>query len=475
MSRPSAQLGSSQALDDERLQRDAHWRDSFALPARPRTTWPIAVGVLVIVGFLGGLGAWAALAPISAAAVAQGQLRVEGNRRTVQHLEGGIIREFLVRDGAAVRQGEVLLRLDDAQSGATADNFRAQLDAAHALNARLVAERDHRDSIDFPPDLLTRRGEPRVAEMIDSQQSAFDSRRQALEGQKAVLRQRVGQHRAQIEAARAQITFTERQMQLIEQEVTSIEPLVNRGVIARPRYLALLREGAGLSGTREQQRGAISQAEQGIGEAEMQMLQLDNNLLNDVATQLQDVRAKIADYEERLRGAADVQQRREVVAPVAGVVANMRFFTIGGVVRPGDPILDLVPRDETLVLDVRISPMDIDVVDVGQTAEVRLTAFRQRAMPILLGRVTYVSADLANDSRPELQAQPQQRSEQSTANAPYYRATVALDMEQIRRRENATLTAGMPGEVLIVAGERTMLSYLWQPLHDSLRRAFREH
>jgi HlyD family type I secretion membrane fusion protein len=473
MSRLPAHLGSARALEIERLQRDQDWRDNFAIPARPRTRWPIAAGVVIILVFLGALGAWAAHAPISSAAVANGQLRVEGNRRTVQHLEGGIIREFLVRDGAAVQQGDVLLRLDDVQSQATSENFRAQLDASLALNARLVAERDHRDTIEFPTELLARRSEVRVAEMIVSQQSAFDSRRRAVEGQKAVLRQRIGQYRAQIDASRAQISFTERQMELIRQEVSSIEPLVNRGVIARPRYLALQREDAGLSGTREQQLGAIAQAEQGIGEAEMQMLQLDNNLLNDVTTQLQDVRTKIADYEERLRGAADVQQRREVVAPVGGVVANMRFFTIGGVVRPGDPILDLVPRDETLVVDVRISPMDIDVVEVGQTTEVKLTAFRQRVMPILLGRVTYVSADVTNDARPDPQSQ-QQRPDQPGANGPYYRATVALDMEQIRHLENVTLTAGMPAEVLVIAGERTMLSYLWQPLRDSLRRAFRE-
>lgn len=471
MSRASVPVSGTSTLNLVRLRRDEDWRANFAVPEKPRTNVPIFAGVAVILLFFGVIGTWAATAPISSAVVAPGQLRVDGNRQTVQHLEGGIVREFLVRNGTVVHQGDILLRLDDSQSLATSENIRAQLDAAMALYARLVAERDRRDSISFPTELLARRGEPRVAEMIASQQTAFDSRRRAIEGQKAILRQRIAQYEEQIRGSRGQIAYTEQQIQLIQSELASIEPLVNSGLITRPRYLALQREQAALNGTREQQISAIAQAEQGIGEAQMQIIQLENNLANDVATQLQDVGTRIADYEERLGAAADVQQRRELVAPVAGVVANMRLFTVGGVVRPGEPILEIVPL-ETLVVEVGVSSMDIDVVEVGMIAEVKLSAFRQRVMPILLGRVTYVSADVTSDEPGD--AQNAQRADQAR-NTPIYRVTIALDMEQVRSLPNVTLTAGMPAEVLILAGERTMLSYLWQPVRDSLRHAFREH
>ena len=312
-------------------------------------------------------------------------------------------------------------------------------------------------------------------EILSSQQTAFDSHRQAIEGQKAIFQRKIAQFRAQITGSQGQIASLDRQIALIQAELEATEPLVQRNLLPLPRFLALQREQAGLMGQRDKEQGAIAQAEQGIGEVEMQMLQLKNNLMNDVAKDLQDVRGKIADFEERLRGASDVQLRRELKAPIGGVVTNFRFFTVGGVVRPGEPILDIVPSDEVLIAEVRINPTDIDVVEVGQTAEIRLTAFRQRALPMLTGRVTYVSADVVGDPRAG-PGDPQQAAEpgRSTPNGSFYRATLALDMAQIRQLKGLTLTAGMPAEVLIKAGERTFVSYLWQPIRDSLRRGFRE-
>lgn len=422
--------------------------------------------ILTYMFVVGGL-VWASTAPLAEGAVASGIVSPDGSRRTVQHLEGGIIRELLVRDGAIVREGDVLLRLDDIQAGATTDNLRAQLDAVRALQARLVAERDNLTAIEFPADLVSRRSEPRVSEVLDGQQAAFDSGRQAVEGQKAVLRQRAAQYAALIQGSRGQISHIDRQLRLIGEELAAIEPLVEQKVIAKPRYLSLQREAAALAGAREQQLGAIAQAEQGIGEAEMQILQLDNNIRNEIASQLQEIHTRIAEYEERLRGARDVHQRREVLAPVGGIVTNLRFFTPGGVVRPGEPLLDIVPRHEELVVDVRVSPTDIDVVEVGMQAEVKLSAFRQRAMPILHGTVTYVAADISADTRGE-------RTDDVRASS-HYRATVRLNPGELDRiGDRITATAGMPAEVLILAGERSVLSYLWQPIRDSLRRAFRE-
>ncbi len=429
------------------------------IPNRPSTRADIWVGIALVAMFTAGLGVWSAWAPLAAATQASGSLVVEGSRRTVQHLEGGIIREFLVRDGDRVTENQVLLRLDDTQTAATAEALRGAVDGFRALDARLAAERGEADRVNFPDDLGQRRGELRVAEILAGQEAIFSSRRVALDGQSAILRQRIAQLRAEIRSYEAQMKSHDDQLFFVRAEIDDVRGLVEKGLERRPRMLALQRTAAQLVGGRDQQLGLIAKAEQTIQETELQLLQLRNARQAEITTEQRDLQTRLADVEERLRAASDVQRRRDVLAPVAGTITSLRFHTIGGVVRPGEPLLDVVPTEEGLVVEVRILPNDINAVVVGMPAEIRLTAFRQRVVPAVHGKVVYVAADVESDPR----------SAQS-----FFRAKVRIDPSQLAALEDVVLAPGMPADVMISAGDRTLLRYLAQPLLDSFHRAFRE-
>ncbi len=430
-----------------------------SLPVRPPTRTDMWIGIALVVVFTAGLGAWSAWAPLAAATQASGSLVVEGSRRTVQHLEGGIIREFLVRDGDRVVENQVLVRLDDTQTAATAEALRGAVDGFRALDARLAAERIEADRVTFPDDLAQRRGEQRVAEILAGQEAIFSSRQIALDGQSSILRQRIAQLRAEIRSYEAQMKSHDDQLFFVRAEIDDVRGLVEKGLERRPRMLALQRTAAQLVGGRDQQLGLIAKAEQTIQETELQLLQLRNARQAEITTEQRDLQTRLADVEERLRAASDVQRRRDVLAPVAGTITSLRFHTIGGVVRAGEPLLDVVPTEEGLVVEVRILPNDINSVSVDMPAEIRLTAFRQRVVPAVHGKVIYVAADVESDPR----------TMQS-----FYRAKIRIDPSQLAALEDVALAPGMPADVMISAGSRTLLRYLAQPLLDSFHRAFRE-
>lgn len=429
------------------------------VPARPDITVPLILGSAVAALFVALLVGWSFLAPLASAAVAPGQIVTDGSRRTVQHLEGGIIREILVKDGDRVRAGQVVVRLDDTQSAASTDLLRAQWDVLRAQNTRLNAEIAEETTLVFPADMLARKNEPRVAEIIANQTALFDARQRAYQGIVAVLRQRAEQLRSEIASYEGLLRSVQEQLGSINGEIKDVQELVDKGYERRPRLLALQRQAAALTGTKDQHLAMIAKARQAITETELQIAQQTNARRNEVATDRRDTQAQLADVEEKLRSAQDVRVRREVTAPVAGVVTNLRFHTIGGVVKPGDPLLDIVAENEALMVEVRIAPTDIDIVEAGQEAEVRLTAFKMRTMPLLTGKVAYVAADVETDAKTGIS---------------FYRGRVQIDQEQLKFVPHAKLTAGMPAEVMILAGERTLLQYLVQPLLDSFRRAFRE-
>ncbi len=453
-------------VQDQRLGRAlVPYSGGYPLPpplqvaTMPRYRGVALVGALVSALFAGGFGVWAATAPLSAAAVAQGQVKVEGNRRTIQNLEGGIIREILVKEGDRVAAGQMLMRLDDTQSSASADALQGQLDSMRALDARLTAERIDSETVAFPPDLASRRGDAKVTEILQGQEAIFRTRRLALDGQTSILRQRIEQLRAQVRANEAQMNAMGSQLRLIREEITTVDDLVKKGFERRPRLLALQRQEAQLLGSQNEQRGLIARSQQAIAETELQIIQTRTSLRNEVVNEQRDVQTKIAESNERLRAASDVLVRREILSPVAGTITNLRFFTVGGVIRPGDPVLDVIPLNEQLVIEVQVQPTDIDIVGVGMEAEVRLTAFKQRTVPVLFGHVVSVSPDIFQNER---------------NGQPYYRATVNIDPEQLVKLEGLSLQPGMPAEVLIISGERTMFRYLADPIVQSFRRAFRE-
>ena len=447
-------------------QRWASRRPELAAPAESVSLMhelrrPVRAGVLVIVLFFGGSGWWAASAPLAGAAIAPGVISPDGSRRVVQHLEGGIIREILVSDGSRVRAGDPLIVLEDVQARAGFDALEARFHTLAATQARLLAEQSAAASVSFPAWLIeATSNDPTALEAMVAQRALFDTRAKALEDRKDILRRRMEQLREEIAGLEAQILADSRQIALIDEEIQDVEQLYRKGLERKSRLLALQRARTDIHGNRAERRARIARAQQAIGETELQIIAQDTAQLEAVNEEASQIQVELAEVEQRLAASRDVLQRTLISAPVDGTVVALRFRTPGGVVRPGEPVLEIVPDNEELLIDARLSPMDIDVVRAGLPARVVLPAFQQRHMPQIAGRVRQVSPDAIAD------AQTGQR---------FFAVRVEIDRDRLAALAPAIeLTPGMPAEVYITTGERTALDYLLGPLYDSLRRAWRE-
>ncbi len=427
------------------------------MPSRPGVGVPKFAGLAAIAVFFVGFGGWAAVAPLQSAVIAQGIVGVESTRKTVQHLEGGIIREILVRDGDKVVAGQELVRLDDTQPLASLDLVRKRRDVGLAMQARLEAQRDLRTILTFPAELLTRRAEVDVGELIRAQTDIFTNMEQSLKGQTAILNQRMQQLRSEITGIEGEIAAEDRQIALLKEQIKTEESLLAKGLSPRARMLELQREEAALEGRRSQNRAAIARANQSIGESQLQAGELKTAFVNDAVGQLGDVQATLFDLTERLRAAQDINYRAVVRAPTEGTVVNLRFHSPGGVIGPGNPILDLVPAEDRLVVEARVEPHDADIVVAGLEAQVRLTAFNQRHALPLMGRVINVSADRLVDER---------------SGSPYYLARVELLPSPLLAQTK--INPGMPAEVIVVTSAHTLAAYLLEPISGVFRRALRE-
>ncbi|OWJ64144.1 HlyD family type I secretion periplasmic adaptor subunit [Inquilinus limosus] len=419
------------------------------------------IGGVVIGVFVFGFGAWAAVSPLASAAIANGVVSPEGNRRTVQHLEGGIIRELLVKDGTEVKAGDTLLVLDATRDLATYDSVRMQRLADMAALARLDAEQAGAPAITMPAEVLDEAAKsPGAAALVQAQQEQFTSRRESINGQKSVLQQRVEQSRSDIEGLKAQITSADTQLELIQQEINGVAPLVAKGLYERPRLLALQRTQAQIGGQKAADTSSIAKAQQLIGESQMRMLALDSDFRDKIAEERANTQKELAQLDEKLRSAGDVVGRTRILAPVDGVVVNLKYHTLGGVIQPGAPILELVPKNDRLVIDVQVQPNDIDTVREGQSALVRFTAYHQRNMPRIDGTVIYVAADSTQDE---------------ATKRSYFLAKVEVDPSLLKRvAPQVNLSAGMPAEASIMTGTRTALQYAVDPLVHAFQRSFIE-
>ena len=425
---------------------------------RPRTRGPVLLGVAALLAFVGGFAAFSVLVPLSEAAIAPGTIKAEGSRRSIAHLEGGIVREILVRDGDQVHAGQPLLRLDDVQAVTGREAARAQRWSLLAQDSRVAAEIAGAPAIAFPPDLLAT-NDPRAREAMDGQRVLFASRQASLRSQLQMLEQRILQFQSAGASAEAQIGSQRRQLALLQREEADVQVLVRQGLERFPRLLGLQRQVASADGTIADLAAQMERARAQVAEAQFQIRQVMDQRLQEVSTEGREVRTKLNDAEERLRAADDVSARREILAPEDGTVLNARFFNPGAVVRAGEPVMELVPARDKLIAEVRVAPTDIDSVHPGLRAEIRLPAFKQRLVPFLNGEVTVVAGDVTTEER---------------SGQEYYRVRVTIDEEQLSRLENVTLRAGMPVEAQIQVGERSFLRYMIQPLIDSFHRAFRE-
>jgi len=420
----------------------------------------LVLGALVIFCFFGVFGGWAAFARLESAAIATGMVTVESKRKTVQHLEGGIVREIFVRDGDQVTVNQVLVRLDQTQVRATLELVLDRRRAAQALEARLVAERDGMDEIYFPHDLAKFAKHPKIAEMIEGQRKIFESRRQSRAGQEAILKKRIAQSQEEITGLQGQIRSEDTQISLIEREIVDVRSLYDKGLAKQARLLALERTKAEIEGSLHQNRALIARTKQSILELEAQIAELTTTSINEVVQELREVGQEKLELDERINAAKDVLQRTYVRAPITGAVVESQLNTIGGVIAPGEKLMDIVPGDEKLIVEARIDPGDIDIVHPGLDAQVRFTAFSQRNTVPVDGKVISVSADQLTDER---------------TGASYYLASVELRGDQAEALNGADLYPGMQAEVMIVTGKQTPLEYLVKPITMSLNRAMREN
>lgn len=426
---------------------------------KPPVRTVVAIGAAIVAVFFGIFGVWAAVAPLNTAAIAPGEVTVEGKRKTVQHFEGGIVSEILVRDGAQVAAGQVLVRLERTQAQAVLSLVEGRHLSARALAARLVAERDDAETIVFPPAMLSRAADPAYRTAMDGQRRIFDARRNALSSKIALLRKRDSQVRIEISGLRAQVKADDRQLALIEEELSGIRSLVKRGLVPKPRLLALERRAAEISGGRGRNIAAIARAQQSMGETRLKIQDLKASRLNEVVRELRDVESRLDDLGERRSASSDVLTRTEIRAPIAGTVVGLKIATTGGVIAAGEAIMDIVPADDRLIVEAKVSPQDIDIVRAGLPAQVRFTALSQRNSVPVDGDVVSVSADrLADQFTPE----------------GYYLARIALLPDVQKSLGGVKLQPGMQAEVMIVTGANTALGYFMKPVANSFNRAFRE-
>jgi HlyD family type I secretion membrane fusion protein len=416
----------------------------------------VGSGIAIIVAGVLALGGWTVLAPLSGAIVAPAFVKIDLNRKVVQHAEGGIVREIHVRDGDRVKQGQVLVVLDDVKVDANLELLSIQLIAERAKGARLEAEAAYAPKLGFPPDILRREREQRVAEILERERALFQSRRGSVESQVAALRSQIRETQTETTALLEQIAAEDRAIGLQKEELRANEELLKQNFVQKTRVLTLQRAVAEYEVKHGEHRADLARSRQKASELELRIITAQNTYKQTAVDELKDATAHIFDLEERLRPSRDAAQRQQVLAPIGGEIVGLKVFTAGAVVGPRDVLMEIVPADKTLIVEARIRPEDINHVHVGDEAEVRLTAYKQRTTPLVAGRVSYVSGDRLVDAE---------------GKSAYYMAHVAVAPASLGELR---MQAGMPAEVYVRTDSRTVLDYLLAPVTAYLRRAMRE-
>lgn len=416
-------------------------------------------GVLAVVLLAGGVGGWAATTDLAGAVIAQGQMVVDSNDKKVQHPTGGVVGELRVKEGSRVKANDVLIRLDDTQTRANLAIVTKSLNELMARQARDEAERDDAAEIVFPANLLARISDLDVAHVVNGERRLFEIKRAARAGQKAQIRERIAQLNEEIQGTTMQQEARLLQIEWIKKELVGVNDLWAKKLTAYSRVTTLERDAARLEGERGQLISAIAQSKGKIGELELQIIQIDQDMRAEVGKDLAEIRAKSSELVERKVAAEDQLKRVDIRAPLDGVVHQLNVHTVGGVITAGEPIMLIVPESEALTVEAKIQPQDIDQVRFGQKALLRFSAFNQRTTPELIGTLTRISADVTQDQK---------------SGVSFYTVRISVPEDEIARLEGLKLIAGMPVEAFIQTGERNVMSYLVKPLSDQVMRAFRE-
>lgn len=416
-------------------------------------------GYIILTLFFGGIIVWSVFAPLASAVIANGTIKVDTNRKKIQHLEGGQVKDILVRNGDHVRVGDVLIRLDETRAGASHGVVQSGYYAALAEQARLMAERDGHATIHFPDELASKVSDPKVADLIAVQRTLFHARRITLTGQNQILGKQVDQLNKKIEGLAAQQRSKEEQLASLKVDLDGLVKLSAQRMVEKTRLHNVEREISRLEGERVEHVSDIASVSANISEKELQMFQIRKDFNEEVVKDLRKVQAEVLDYLQRINASRHVLEQTEIRSPVEGTVVGAQIHTLGGVVGPGEVLLEIVPAGDLLVVEAQVRPEDIDRVSLGLSAGIKITAFNQSTAPELNGKLTYVSADAIEDAK---------------RGYTYFTVKIEVPAKELARLQGKQIQPGMMANVFIRTGERTFLDYLLSPLLDSLRMAWRE-
>ena len=422
-------------------------------------------GIVAILFFLGLLGA-AALTPLDAGAMAEGTIAVSGNRQAVQHRDGGILTKLNVSEGQSVKKGQALVEISSPEVVAQERSLSGEVIALLALQSRLLAERDGNGSVGAPAGFANLSGDDALLaeDALQGQRLLFEARRNAAVTQRSSLQQRIGQHGQQISSLNHQITSNRKQQELIQAELDGLTSLIDRGFVSINRVRAIQRNAAQLDGDFGSHQADIARTSQAIGETRMQIQSINRNMAEEVAAELRATQIRLAELQPKLVAAKETLRRAVVRAPASGRIVGLSVFTEGGVVASGEKMMEIVPQDRVLVIDGKISPTDADDLYPGMETQVRFSALQQRNLPILKGKISKISADGFEDER---------------TGARFFKIVVVVPPSELAKikaiRGDTGLRAGLPAEVMIPLRKRTALSYLIEPLTQTLWKAGREH
>ncbi|MCX7121587.1 MAG: HlyD family type I secretion periplasmic adaptor subunit [Gammaproteobacteria bacterium] len=425
----------------------------------PSTHSITRTGWIVIAVFIGVFFLWAFFSSIESAAVAPGKIVVAGNRRVVQHLEGGIIAAIAVKNGDIVKKGQVLVKIDDTQSATKFESEHGQLLRLLANEARLIALIENRDHVTFPDDVLAVENVPSMHKVLDNQKTSFEVERLSKAGSLNIYKKRVLALEDEIQGANAQLASSEQQLKLVHEEVAAILVLAKEELVDRSRVLSIQRDEQQLRGQRGQYQANIASLKEKVGETELLVIAEQNKLNKEWNQELREVREKLAQSEDREKSSKDIFDRTTIVAPLDGTVMNLAVSTLGGVVKSGETLLEIVPSHEELVIEAKVNPLDIDVVHDGLKAKITLSALKTRTTPTLLGEVTYVSADAQLDERTQTS---------------YFQARIHIDASELKKLGDKKIMPGMPVDVMIITGKHSPWTYFMDPIERSFKHSFRE-
>lgn len=431
---------------------------SADMPLETSDRKPRSWGIIIVLLTFGVFGTWATFAPLDSAALAPGVVTVKSYRKTVQHLEGGIVRDILVTDGTVVERGQPLIVLDDTQARAELGVLRGQLFYALATLNRLASERDDMDTVLFSDDLLVA-VDLRAVEAMQSEEQIFRARRNDRLGEVEVLEQRITQLESQVDGLEALASSKEELARSYDEEVGDLSELLKEGFVDKQRLRELQRNAARTRGEIAEHRASIAETKVRMGETRLEILQLNKRFVTEVVDQLAEAQASVFDLSERMTAIEDRVRRTVIDSPDSGMVLGLATHTIGGVIQPGSPLLDIVPEGDELIVEAQVSPMDIDRVELGMEASIRFSAFRSSTTHVIEGEVIGISADRLTDEQ---------------TGMPYYLARVEVTETGHHKLGDLILIPGMPAEVLIKTGERTLMQYLLQPVSDALARSLIE-